>query len=91
MDLLSWILEPLRIWLEGGSWAEISRSGGFTMLVVVICFVVPASLFALAYGVESWRKTPIGWLLGVRPEDPADDRDWLYKARDIDKDGIPDI
>jgi hypothetical protein len=36
-----------------------------------------------------WRDTPLAAWFGVSPQDP--DADWALRARDIDKDGTPDI
>ena len=84
------IAELVRIWLEGGSWADIRAAQGFQILVLTVCWAVPASIIAAAFGVDSWRQLPIAWVAGFRPN-LADEEGWVESARDLDKDGTPDI
>jgi hypothetical protein len=89
MQEIAWLLEPIRIWLEGGSWAEIKSSQGFIALVLLASALVPSSLIALGIGTTDWRETPLAQWFGVDPRDP--NADWAERARDIDKDGMPDF
>lgn len=83
------VAELIRIWLEGGSWKDILAADGFQLVVATACWVVPASIVALAFGVDSWRQLPLAAALGFSP--PAKDEDWAERARDLDKDGLPDF
>lgn len=76
------------MWLEGASWAEISTSRGFRSLLVLACVLVPSSLVIGGIG-SNWRETPLATWFGVSPHDP--DEDWAIRARDTDKDGMPDF
>jgi hypothetical protein len=91
MQEIAWLLEPIRIWLEGGSWAEVKASQGFIALVLLASALVPSSLIALGIGIgtTSWRETPLAQWFGVDPGDP--DADWAERARDLDKDGMADF
>jgi hypothetical protein len=88
MQELAWIAETVRVWLEGGSWADIKAAEGFRMLVVLAAALIPSTLIALGIGHTSWHETPLGVWFGAKP--PADD-DWAERARDLDKDGAPDF
>jgi len=90
MQELAWLLEPIRIWLEGGTWAEIKSAHGFQMLVLVGAALIPSSLILVGIsGWQDWRETPMAAWFGVSREDP--DADWALHARDLDKDGSYDI
>jgi hypothetical protein len=90
MQELAWLAEVIRIWAEGGTWAEIKAAPGFAMLVGLAAALVPSSLILVGIGgFEEWRDTPIARWFGVSPVDP--DADWAERARDIDKDGQPDF
>jgi hypothetical protein len=89
MQEIAWLLEPIRIWLEGGSWAEVKASQGFIALVLLAAALVPSSLIALGIGMTSWRETPLAQWFGVDPRDP--DAGWAERARDLDKDGMADF
>jgi len=91
MDLIAWLAEPLRLWIEGAPWSAIQATYGFQTLVIVACALVPASIIALGFGVNSWRELPVAWFLGFRPTPPEDDSSWAERARDLDKDGAPDF
>lgn len=89
MEEFGWVLETIRIWIEGGDWAAIKASRGFEHLVVTLSFLVPSSVIAMGIGVSGWRETPLALWMGVRPEPPDDG--WAERARDLDKDGLPDF
>ncbi|HYD85839.1 MAG TPA: hypothetical protein VEA80_00025 [Vitreimonas sp.] len=90
MQELAWLLEPIRIWLEGGTWAEIKASHGFRSLAVLAAILLPSTLIVLGIGgMSDWRSTPLARWLGVAQEDP--DTGWAENARDLDKDGTPDF
>ncbi len=90
MQELAWLLEPVRIWLEGGSWREITSAPGFILLMLTVAMLIPSSVILVGIGGwEEWRNTPLAWRLGVSPEDP--DAGWAERARDLDKDGTPDF
>lgn len=90
MQELAWLAEVIRIWAEGGTWAEIKAAPGFFMLVMLSAVLVPSSLILVGIGgTEEWRATPMARWFGVAPADP--DADWAQRARDLDKDGTPDI
>ncbi|MGD9815689.1 MAG: hypothetical protein AB7Q23_11525 [Hyphomonadaceae bacterium] len=89
MQELMWLFEPIRIWLEGGSWEEIKSSEGFMSFTVLLAALIPSSLIALGIGMTEWRETPLAAWLGVDPRDP--DEGWAERARDRDKDGAPDF
>ncbi|MBI1250005.1 MAG: hypothetical protein GC189_00850 [Alphaproteobacteria bacterium] len=89
MDAIVWILEPIQIWLRGGSWDQISASDGFRSLAGLAAFLVPSSIIMLGIGLDHWRDTPLAQWFGFGGEAP--DEDWAERARDIDKDGMPDF
>ena len=90
MQETAWLLEPIRIWLEGGNWAEIKASEGFVALALLSAAIVPSTLIMIGIGGWSeWRQTPFAQWFGFAPEAP--DANWVERARDIDKDGAPDI
>lgn len=88
MQELAWIAETLRVWLEGGSWADVQATQGFRALVLLSAAFVPSTLIALGIGMTQWHETPLGAWFGAQP--PADDN-WAERARDLDKDGAPDF
>lgn len=89
MQEIAWLLEPIRIWLEGGTWAEIKGSQGFVTLAFLSAVLVPSSLIAVGIGTTEWRETPLAHWFGISSNDP--DADWSERARDLDKDGTPDF
>jgi len=89
MQELAWIAEVLRIWLEGGTWAEIKAAPGFMMLVFAGAALVPSTIIAIGIGVSDWHETPLGAWWGGRP-DPREEG-WAERARDLDGDGTPDF
>jgi hypothetical protein len=90
MEVLAWLAEPIRIWLEGGAWADIKATRGFQLLVLGAAAIVPSTLILIGIGgFSEWRHTPLAMWLGFNPRDP--DEDWSERARDIDKDGAPDF
>lgn len=91
MDSLAAIAELVRVWMDGGDWTKIQATEGFRTLVGVAAWLAPMSLIALGFGVDSWRELPIATFLGFSSKDPKDDPNWAERARDLDKDGIPDI
>jgi hypothetical protein len=89
MQELAWLAEVVRIWLEGGTWAEIKAAPGFGMLLLLAAALLPSSLIMIGiWGVQDWRRTPFAAWFGVHP-DP--DAGWSERARDLDKDGTPDF
>jgi len=91
MQELAWLAEPIRIWLEGGSWAQISAAPGFRILLTLSALLAPASVIMLALGDADWRETPLARYFGFEPKLPGEDSMWTWRARDIDGDGTPDI
>ena len=91
MQELIWLAEPVRIWLDGGDWSEISAAPGFRFLLVVFVVLVPSSLIAVGLGTTEWRDTPLARWFGFREKLPGEDSMWTWRARDIDGDGTPDI
>lgn len=90
MQELAWIAELVRIWIEGGTWAELQAAPGFRALVALAAFLVPASVILVGIdGWSAWRQTPLAAWLGFSGRDP--DEDWAENARDVDKDGMPDF
>lgn len=90
MQELAWLLEPLQIWLQGGTWAEIKTAPGFIMLILTAAALIPSTLILIGIGgTEEWRNSPLAQWWGVAPEDP--DAGWAERARDLDKDGAPDF
>ncbi|MGD9979937.1 MAG: hypothetical protein AB7H66_09100 [Hyphomonadaceae bacterium] len=86
---IAWLLEPIGIWLQGGTWAEIKSSQGFVALLLLSSVLVPSSLIAVGIGTTTWRETPLAQWFGVDPREP--DGDWAQRARDLDKDGWADF
>jgi hypothetical protein len=86
---LVWLLEPIKVWLHGGSLEEGMRTHGFLQLAGILAFAVPGTVIALGIGMTDWHETPLGAWLGARGPDPDDC--WKDRACDLDKDGIPDI
>ncbi len=90
MQELAWLAEIVRIWLDGGTWAEIKAAPGFMALLLLAAVLVPSSLIAIGIsGWTDWRETPIAAWFGIARRDPNED--WAERARDIDKDGMPDF
>lgn len=90
MQELAWLAELIRVWLEGGTWAEIQATQGFRMLVGGAAWLVPSSIIAIGIsGTDTWRETPLAAWLGFRRTDPSEG--WAERARDTDKDGLPDF
>lgn len=91
MQELAWLAEPIRIWMEGGNWAEISSSKGFRILMMLAAVLVPSTVIAMGIGLTDWRETPLANYFGFHPKQPGEDSMWTWAARDIDGDGTPDI
>jgi hypothetical protein len=90
MQELVWLAEPIRIWLEGGTWAEIRAAHGFQMLVMLASVLIPSSIILVGIGgAGEWRETPLALWLGLGPR--ANEENWAERARDLDKDGSPDF
>lgn len=90
MQELAWLAEIVRIWLDGGTWTEIKAAPGFMALLLLAAVLVPSSLIAIGIsGWTGWRETPMAAWFGFAGRDPNED--WAEKARDIDKDGMPDF
>ncbi|MND05888.1 hypothetical protein D3C83_269360 [compost metagenome] len=56
---------------------------------MILAFVVPSTFIALGIGMTEFHETPMGRWFGLMP--PPDDEPWAERARDLDKDGLPDI
>lgn len=90
MQELAWLAEIVRIWLEGGAWADIQAAPGFRAMLLLAAWLVPSSLILVGiYGWTDWRETPLAAWFGFARRDPNDD--WAEKARDLDKDGTADF
>jgi hypothetical protein len=89
MQELAWLAEVIRVWAEGGTWAEIQATAGFRMLVTIGAWLVPSTIIALGIGLHEWHETPLGRWFGARPDPNAEG--WAERARDLDKDGIADF
>ena len=90
MQELAWLAEIVRIWLEGGTWADIQAAPGFRPLVMLAAVLVPSSLIAIGIsGWTDWRETPLAAWLGFAQRNPKEN--WAEEARDLDKDGMPDF
>ena len=90
MQELAWLAEIVRIWLDGGTWADIQKAQGFQALVGVAAWRVPSSLILVGIGgCTDWRETPLAAWFGFARRDPKEN--WAEEARDIDKDGLPDF
>lgn len=90
MEALTSIAELLRIWIDGGSWADIQAAHGFRILVGLAAWLIPSTIIMLGIGMTEWHETPLGIWLGARGPSP-DEENWAERARDIDKDGMPDF
>lgn len=84
---LGWIAQVIRVWLEGGTMAEIGATPGFTLLLLMAGFLVMPSLILLGLGASAWHETPLGRWFGAKEPDS----DWKYRAGDTDKDGLIDF
>jgi hypothetical protein len=90
MQELAWLADIIRIWLEGGTWADIQKAPGFAGLLGLAAWLVPSSLILIGiHGWTEWRETPIATWFGFARRDPKEN--WAEEARDIDKDGLPDF
>lgn len=90
MQELAWLAEIVRVWLEGGTWAEIKALPGFMALVLLAAALVPSSLILIGIGGGAeWRDTPLAAWFGFARRDPNES--WTERARDLDKDGKPDF
>lgn len=88
MQELAWIAETIRVWLEGGTFADIKATEGFRLVVAAAAWLVPSTLITLGIGMTHWHETPLGAWFGARSPDRDD---WASRARDLDKDGMPDF
>jgi len=89
MDFFA-LLEPLRIWAHGGSLEAGLRTPGFLQFAGLAAVLVPGTVIALGIGATEWHETPLGRWMGASGPDP-DEAHWAERARDLDKDGLPDI
>jgi hypothetical protein len=90
MQELAWLAELIRIWIEGGTWADIKAAPGFQALVGLAAWLVPSSLILVGIGgLTEWRETPLAVWFGFARRDPKEN--WAENARDLDKDGLPDF
>jgi hypothetical protein len=87
MQELAWLAEIARVWLEGGSWAELQATDGFLSLAAVAAFLIPSTIIAFGIGLTDWHETPLGQWMGAKP--PSDN--WAERARDLDGDGVSDF
>jgi hypothetical protein len=85
---LVWLIEPIQVWLRGGSLHEITHTNGFIALLVIAALLGPSTIIMLGIGLDDWADTPLGRYFGATP---SDDGAWTQSARDIDKDGMPDF
>jgi hypothetical protein len=89
MDALVAVAELVRIWLGGGAWADMQAAHGLQTLLVLAAWLVPSTIIGLGIGMTDWHETPLGAWMGARP--PREDEEWSERARDLDKDGLPDF
>lgn len=90
MQELVWLAEIIRMWLEGGTWADIQAAPGFRALAILAACLVPSSIILIGIqGWTDWRETPMAAWFGFARRDPKEN--WAEEARDIDKDGLPDF
>ena len=89
MHELAWIVEPIKVWLHGGTLQEIIHTRGFFSLLSGAALLIPSSIIMLGIGLDDWSETPLARYFGFGP--PADEGGWAERARDIDKDGAPDF
>lgn len=89
MQELVWIVEPIKVWLHGGTLQEIIHTRGFMSLMAGAALLIPSSVIMLGIGLDDWNETPLARHLGFGPS--VGDEDWAERARDIDKDGAPDF
>ncbi len=88
MQELASIAEMIRIWLEGGTWADIQATRGFHALVASAAWLIPSTIIMLGIGMTEWHETPLGVWMGARRPHA---NNWTERARDLDKDGLPDF
>jgi hypothetical protein len=90
MQEVAWLAEIIRIWLEGGAWADIQAAPGFRGLVGLAAWLIPSSIILIGIsGWTDWRETPMAAWFGFARRDPKEN--WAEEARDVDKDGLPDF
>lgn len=90
MQELAWLAEIVRIWLEGGTWADIQAAPSFRGLVGLAAWLIPSSIILVGIsGWTDWRETPMAAWFGFARRDPKEN--WAEEARDVDKDGLPDF
>ena len=90
MQEVIWLIEPIRVWLAGGSFADGVHTDGFLHLAALFAVAVPGTIIAMGIGMTEWHETPLGAWFGARAPDPNAET-WVDRARDLDKDGMPDI
>jgi hypothetical protein len=90
MQEFAWLAELIRIWIEGGTWADIKAAQGFQALVGLAAWLIPTSVIFIGIsGWTEWREAPLAVWLGFARRAP--DENWAENARDLDKDGLPDF
>lgn len=83
-----WFFELIRMWIDGAPLEDIVQAPQFFMLACLAAALVPASVIILGIGGTHWRDTPVARWFGFKP---YEEDNWAERARDIDKDGMPDI
>ncbi|MGE0830764.1 MAG: hypothetical protein AB7O04_15625 [Hyphomonadaceae bacterium] len=82
-----WLFEIGRAWNEGG-WEAVRALPSFWIVVLGAAALVPPTIIFIGVG-DDWRETPLAAWFGLQPNE--DEENWAIRARDIDKDGMPDI
>ncbi|MFZ4122489.1 MAG: hypothetical protein ACOYKM_12585 [Caulobacterales bacterium] len=93
MEELLWLIQPIHVLLSGGTLAQAWETDGAKQMALLLAFAVPSTVIALGIGNTGLRETPLGaWFgFGEREAQPGTESDWVRRARDLDKDGTPDI
>jgi hypothetical protein len=64
MQELLWLIEPLQVWLHGGTIEEITRTEGFMAFGALFVVLVPGSVIWLLLSNGDWRETALARYLG---------------------------
>lgn len=82
MQELVWLLEPIRVWLNGGTAEEVFATDRFQAVALLCAVLVPGTLIAmLAFG-DDWRRTPLAAYLGMGRD--SEDACWPEPPPDAD-------